>query len=313
MPSWQNIKCPLGTVTGFDCSSPTITGYLMPTVAASGESITISYTGGNGLAYEAQRISSTGVTGLTANLVAGTFANGSGTLTFTIEGTGATAGLAIFPLTIGGQSCDLCIPVGCGAFIDANKTWKVFACFNLGSARTTGDPFTPSWDINGAYWQWGRSAQAAAGPTNASTPNAGIIAGWNTTYAADNSWQDATLSNNPCPAGFRVPPQSIWQAVRNHNTISWVGNFNTDWVEDPNRYQSGMKLGSNLFLPTAGGREFPNGNLSQRNYGGYYWSSTQGAPNPTGTANLFRFVVGGEINFYAIDRTWGLSIRCMAQ
>ena len=67
----------------------------------------ISYTGGNGGTHNGQTVTSTGVTGLTAILSAGTFANGNGTLTYTITGTPSAPGTASFAINIGGQSCTL--------------------------------------------------------------------------------------------------------------------------------------------------------------------------------------------------------------
>jgi hypothetical protein len=57
-------------------------------------------------------VNSTGVTGLTATLVAGTFANGSGTLTYTITGTPSSSGNANFAINIGGRVCTLSRSVG---------------------------------------------------------------------------------------------------------------------------------------------------------------------------------------------------------
>jgi uncharacterized protein (TIGR02145 family) len=67
----------------------------------------VPYTGGNGGTHNGQTVTSTGVTGLTATLPAGTFANGSGSLTYTISGTPASSGTASFALSIGGQTCTL--------------------------------------------------------------------------------------------------------------------------------------------------------------------------------------------------------------
>ncbi len=96
-----------GTITSIDCSGATNNGTLYRGIAASGVSSTISYTGGNGGAYNGQTLSSTGVTGLTATLAAGNFASGAGTLTYTITGTPSASGTASFAISIGGQSCTL--------------------------------------------------------------------------------------------------------------------------------------------------------------------------------------------------------------
>ncbi|MCG2793164.1 MAG: hypothetical protein L6262_06440 [Weeksellaceae bacterium] len=89
------------------CASATNNGTLTQGTAASGVSSVISYTGGNGSAHSGQVVTSTGVAGLTATLLPGTFATGSGTLTYTITGTPASAGTASFAINIGGQACTL--------------------------------------------------------------------------------------------------------------------------------------------------------------------------------------------------------------
>jgi hypothetical protein len=99
------------SLTALNCSSGTTTGTITAGSAASGVSFSVPYTGGNGGAYLAQSISSTGVTGLTAALTAGTVATGAGNLNFTVSGTPSGAGTASFALTVGGQSCTYTIPV----------------------------------------------------------------------------------------------------------------------------------------------------------------------------------------------------------
>jgi hypothetical protein len=75
---------PVGSISGLNCANATNNGALTTNTVASGVNSVISYTGGNAGTYTSQTISSTGVLGLTATLVAGTFANGNGTLTYTI-------------------------------------------------------------------------------------------------------------------------------------------------------------------------------------------------------------------------------------
>jgi hypothetical protein len=81
-------------------------------IAASGVSSSIPYTGGNERKHSGQTVTSTGVTGLTATLAAGNFANGAGSLTYTITGTPNTIGTASFALNIGGKTCTLTRTVG---------------------------------------------------------------------------------------------------------------------------------------------------------------------------------------------------------
>lgn len=73
---------------------------------------TVPYSGGNAATYTAgTAISSTGVTGLTATLQAGTLANGTGNLSFSVTGTPAAAGTAVFSISFGGQSCSISLTV----------------------------------------------------------------------------------------------------------------------------------------------------------------------------------------------------------
>lgn len=119
-----------GTVLNIDCGNAVTTGILTAGTVASGVSVQVPYTGGNGGTYPSQFVNSTGVTGLTANLVAGTFSNGSGTLNYTITGTPSGAGVANFVISLGGQSCTLNIPIG--------NNNAVITALNCGSASTTG-------------------------------------------------------------------------------------------------------------------------------------------------------------------------------
>lgn len=98
-------------VSAINCSIATFSA-----AATSGVSYTatasVPYTGGNGVIYPAGTpVASSGVTGLTATLSAGTLASGSGTASFIISGTPASAGTASFSIELGGQSCMLALPV----------------------------------------------------------------------------------------------------------------------------------------------------------------------------------------------------------
>jgi uncharacterized protein (TIGR02145 family) len=195
-------------------------------------------------------------------------------------------------------------------------------CHNLASANTSADPFTPSWEINGGYWQWGRkgpdasqwlntnTTEFAHGPTgaNAGDANAGVIAGWNQTGAPNGAWSDATkTANDPCPAGFRMPTSAQWNAVIANNIGSDVG---TDWTDSATNYSTGRSFGTNLMLPAAGYRSSTDGSLSNRGSDGFYWSSTQLASDFA--LNLV-FISGysnsEDLNF----RRDGLSVRCAAE
>ncbi len=98
-------------ISGFTCGSATFSA-----TAVSGTSYTatatVPYTGGNGGSYAAgSAIASSGVTGLTATLLAGNLAKGDGSIVYNITGTPSAAGTANFAINFGGQTCTLALPV----------------------------------------------------------------------------------------------------------------------------------------------------------------------------------------------------------
>jgi hypothetical protein len=322
------VALPVGVITALDCAGATTTGTLTAAAAASSVSVSVPYTGGNGGTHSGQTVTSTGVTGLTATLTAGTFASGSGSLEYAITGTPSAAGTASFALSIGGQSCTLAVTVGeqiCSAFV-ASGVSKVFMCHNLG-ANTSADPLTPSWELNGNYYQWGRNptclGQDGADGTNpcsspvygAAAPwgnttgndNAGAITGWSTTPAANGAWADGSKTvNDPCPAGFRIPTAAQWTGVINAtlNPRTFIGSF----TGGTTNYSSGIQFGSSLFLPAAGFRGTSNGTLFLRGSDGYYWGS--GASGSNGQSLVF---VSSIAVTSVSNRNSGFSLRCIAE
>ena len=90
------------SISGFDCAGVKIAGTLTKDKVASNVTATLSYTGGNGKTYTTKSHTSTVVTGLTATLLAGTLANGEGTLVYNISGTPTASGTANFTVAFGG-------------------------------------------------------------------------------------------------------------------------------------------------------------------------------------------------------------------
>jgi uncharacterized protein (TIGR02145 family) len=315
---------PIGSIGSLDCNNAIQSGTLTSGVAASGVSVQIPYSGGNGGPHGGQVVTSTGVSGLTATLAAGSFAMGASSLIYTISGTPAASGTANFALSIGGQNCILTLTVGgatptCWAKVSATDT-LFFLCHNLASANISADPFTPSWEINGGYWQWGRkgpdpavwlntnTANFAHGPTGSGTSqtNEGAISGWSQIDAPNGAWSDAVkTANDPCPAGYRVPTKAQWDGVRANNSQSIVGT----WSVNAANYTTGRFFGPGLMLPAAGYRHYTDGALFNRGNNGLYWSSTE---NGTDLA-LYLYFNSGFASTGHNYRRYGVSVRCAAE
>lgn len=102
------------TITSLACASGSFSASASANTSYSATA-TVPYAGGNAAAYSAGTpIASTGVTGLTAILQAGTLSSGNGNLTYSISGTPSSSGVASFPISFGGQSCSINLTVNSG-------------------------------------------------------------------------------------------------------------------------------------------------------------------------------------------------------
>jgi uncharacterized protein (TIGR02145 family) len=271
---------------------------------------TTSYTGGNGVAYSKASYASTGVTGLTLTLAAGTLASGSGTLLYTVTGTPSAAGTASFSISFLGKSFTKTIAVyGCGAFVDSG-VFKEFMCHNLG-ANTSLDPDIPVQGIGGNYYQWGRAkvvADASSSP--------GKIAGYE--WSDDTvigAWSDYTkTANDPCPSGYKIPTKEHFNAIMKWNEITFTGS----WVSDVNNFNTALSFGigetKTLTFPAMGSRD-SFGMLVDRGRKGFYWSSTEELwfENNFWYYALDISKTGSSIFKYNAIRDQGYSIRCIAE
>ena len=310
------------TLADLSCGTSTQTGTLTSGTAASGVSISVPYTGGNGGSYAAQSISSTGVVGLTATLGAGTLVNGSGSLTYTITGTPTSSGTATFALTLGGQSCSVTISVGavgaqgqfpagtvfCAgatAVVDVTNptTGRIWMDRNLGATEVAVS--STYQNAYGDLYQWGRLADGHQCRTSTTTATQSSIdqpANGNFIIAPiapndwrnpqnTNLWQSLNGVNNPCPNGYRIPTYAEFEAER----VSWNQN------NPIGAFASPLKL-------TLAGQRDNTGSLSNVGTNGYYWSSTV---QSTSSYNLFIAINGTSMGGGV--RGTGYTVRCIKE
>jgi hypothetical protein len=110
------------TVSAITCASTVLSPSTATISTTYSGTATVPYTGGNGGAYSTQSVSSTGVTGLTAALSAGSFANGAGNAVYTVTGTPVASGTASFAIILGGQSCTFTLTVNAASSCVATST-----------------------------------------------------------------------------------------------------------------------------------------------------------------------------------------------
>ena len=312
-----------GTIGSINCSSPTNVGTLSQGTAASGVSSTISYTGGNGGTHSGQTVTSTGVTGLTATVAAGTFATGNGTLNYTISGTPSSSGTASFALNIGGLACTLNITVtnnlvsqypagsvfcasGPTAIVDVTNpvTGKTWMDRDLGASQaaiSSTDPYAI-----GDFYQWGRgndghqcwNSSTTSTLSSVDMPSHGSFIlvpltvnnnNWRSPQNI-NLWQGVNGVNNPCPIGYRIPTKMELEAER----ATWNQNNSAGAFASPLKFNLG------------GRRDSSNGSIYMVGNNGFIWSSTIFA-NGSSHTNLHP----SGANIVNSGRALGIAVRCI--
>jgi uncharacterized protein (TIGR02145 family) len=112
----------------------------------------------------------------------------------------------------------------------------------------------------------------------------------------DNLWQGVAGTNNPCPAGFRLPTVTEWETER----LSWSSN------------NSAGAFGSPLKLVVAGKRDYGDGAFNYVDSVGHYWSSTlySDTYNKRQDSRNLLFDSNGALATYG-TRANGYSVRCI--
>ncbi len=319
IPTWTTGGICPEKITSLNCAGVSVNGSLNNGTSASNVSFVISYEGGNSGPYSSQSISSAGVVGLTANLQAGSLANGNGSLTFTVSGTPSSIGNALFSLTIAGQVCSVSMVVqsqptnGYGADItDAeNNTYKTvkigtqqWMAENLKVTKYNDGSALPNITDN-SLWQNNTSgAWAYYNNDAANYAKYGKLYNWYAVSPTTNG------NKNVCPTGWHVPTDAEWTVLTDYlggvtlagGKMKEVGT--TSW-NSPNTDATNTSLFTGL---PGGVRIFDGGYIAIGN-NGYWWSSTE-----YDTYNAWvRFLdySNGDAGRDYNNKSSGYSVRCL--
>ncbi len=157
----------------------------------------------------------------------------------------------------------------------------------------------------GDLYQWGRDADCHQLRTSVTTTNLATTAEpslgnvWDGRFILgpttspydwlatqdDNLWQGVSGTNNPCPAGYRLPTDTELDDIG----ISSIGEAYTA-----------------LGMPAAGYRNYSSGSISYAGSRGYYWSST--VSGIRADRLYFTSTYGSVSGNY---RAYGMSVRCL--
>jgi len=259
---------------------------------------------------------------LTLTFTSITFGGGSASLTSTAKSVTFTQAMATnTSYTVTTKFRKLC-----GAYVStagASGSWKEFLCWNLTGYQTvpsTVDPFTPSYLINGAYWQWGNKNYSVGPPTSAAGASASYTwssTNYNTSSTAWNSGTEAAPVKNstydPCPTNYRVPTNTEWTGVVNNNTGASVGTWSSS--SNVSNFSAARAIGpsttvATLLLLGAGDRLNSTGASNGRGVFGRCWSSRI----ISGGSYHLRIGSGGIATDASLDfRSYGFSVRCIAE
>jgi len=325
-----------GTITSLTCAEAANSGTLTSGIAASGVSSVVPYTGGNGGTHNGQTVTSTGVTGLTATLPAGTFANGSGSLTYTISGTPASSGTASFALSIGGQNCALTRTVNangqtgitahtCGADSVHNpvKTYGTMTD-QQGNVYKTIVIGTQEWMAENLKTTIYRNGDAIANVTN-NSQWAGLTTGawcyynnnsqYDCPYGKLYNWYAVADPRNVCPTGWHVPTDAEWTTL-----TSFLGGTysNGELVAGGKMKSTGLQYwfspneaatNESGFSGLPGGyRSYSSGGFSSVGNSGLWWSSTESAYNARARDLSYDNGTAYRGNY---NKRYGFSVRCL--
>jgi uncharacterized protein (TIGR02145 family) len=287
IPTWTTGGICPGKIATLNCAGVSVNGLLNNGAIASNVSFVITYSGGNGGIYSSKIISSTSVVGLTANLQAGSFATGNGSLKFTITGTPTSVGNALFKLNIAGQVCSVSmvvqekpstIVIPGPTITDAeNNTYKTvtigtqtWMAENLKVTKYNDGAAIPNITDNTKWSQLSTGAWAYCNNDASNNVKYGKLYNW---YAVSKTTNG---NKNVCPSAWHVPTDAEWTVLTDYlggesvagGKMKEVGT--TNW-QSPNTDATNMSLFTGL---PGGCRDSLGYYCGIGNYGGNWWSST---------------------------------------
>ena len=316
----------VGSITALYCNYANSAGTLIEGSAASAVSSTIIYSGGNGGTYNGQTISSTGVTGLTATLSAGNFANGVGNLTYAIVGTPTMSGTANFALNVGGQNCTLGLNVNTA--IQSNPGAGVtYGGINYPTVLLGNGQEWMAQNLNTTQYNDGTAitlvtddAQWTENYNNGTTlPMMCWYNNDQATYTANTfgalyNWYAVSPTTNGnrnvCPVGWHVPTNTEWTILTDYLGDSLVAggkmkSTGTQYWQSPNTAATNESGFSGL----PGGYRNYLGTFYGFGYYGIWWSSTE-----NNTYNAWDRLLdygSGVVTRDSRGKENGFSVRCL--
>jgi hypothetical protein len=309
-----NVAPPVGVISALDCNNGTTSGTMANGVPASGVSFSIPYTGGNQGTHSGQTIASTGVTGLTATASSGLFANGAGTIVYTVTGTPASPGNAVFALNLGGQTCNYTITIGAGTITSLNCSGGTTTGTLVAGALSSGVSFSIPYTGGNGGGHNGQSINSSSVTGLTAVLNSGV-------FNSGSGNVDYTISGTPASTGNAVFNLNIGGKTCTY-TINIIGGAITSLncgsgTSTDTLIASNAATGVSITIPYSGGNGgtypaqtvIPSGvtgltaNLGASNFAfgnGNVTYFITGTPNIAGSADFF-FTVGGKSCLYSMS------------
>lgn len=335
--TWTNGGQCQGALGALNCSAATQTGTLSQGITASGVSVSVPYTDGNGGVHGGQSVGSTGVTGLTASLAGGNFVIGAGNLVYNITGNPSSSGSANFALSIAGKNCTLTLTVNtsgapggnasatCGA-VNVHNATLVYGTMNDQNGNTyktikIGNQEWMAENLKVSHYRNGDPVPIVIDPTTWKGLKTGATcwylndsAKYNCPYGKLYNWYAVTDARNLCPSGWRVPSDADFSTLQ--NTLGGSGEAGgrmktqgiTYWI-----YGNAGGINTSGFSALPGGAQEPNGGFNNlMGQYGFCWTTT-GDISQTDAVGIRFNAVNPQMEKSPWDNRWGMSVRCLKE